>query len=615
MDPNPPEAQAPAEEPPSCSLPLLQYGFAHTVGAPPVAVNYTPPGTCRWNRAVLEFSASCSGEQNDRIAAVWLDGVEILRTSTAKPVGQVGVFWKVRKDVTHFASLLVPQMSEVRDRSMAPVPSRVLSVMLENSVDDYFKGVYHVNVTLDFYGRGLNAPARKIPGLLRLPTSIVSDNPKHQQATISSGMEGAGYFNPVKPRYGDEDEEDPSAVLIRQPPPYASEQQKVSNLIGRPADLVIPIANRRRGGENGFWFRVEKPTDVRGSKLRIPRNAYKAVLEVCVSSHGDDEFWYSNPPDAYNIQNNIPSRRGNWAFREVEVTIDGLYAGSVIPFPVLYPGSINPFFWTPVVAIKAFDMPTYDLDLTPFLGNLLNGRPHTVGFKVSYSIPFWLVNANLHLWLDPHLPAVPAMLIKHHAEPTFISRNANYKFLDGHFQLEAARQARFEGWVRSSLGNFTVLIDSHFKYKSSVEYKLQGTLKEVYSQSKYTADTRITEQPTNHFLARVINQAKYPVKMLAATASYGDRMLAQSNLSHILYEFTDVTLNPMRTQVSITDTQVAGGWLQPKGGALVGAALTEQTYQRKDNGNCNTRKLTTKDGGITADLTTIDCNVRPGPPI
>ncbi|CAA7406247.1 unnamed protein product [Spirodela intermedia] len=584
MDPTPPQAFPNAEETPSCSVKLLQHDFAHTVGAPPVAVNYTLPENCKWNRAVLEFAAACEGEQNDRIAAVWLDGVEILRTSTAKPTTQVGVFWRVRKDVTHFAAMLVPVASS----------ARTLTVMLENSLDDYFKGIYHVNVTIDFYGRGLSEPRTGKLGFLRLPSSRGEDEEEQQ----------ASGFVPVPPRYGGEGGEAAQPAALGLP----TEETKLRSLLERPADMIIPVANKKKGADSGFWFRIDRETEIRGSRLRIPRNAYKAVLEVCVSYHGDDEFWYANPPDSYNIQNNIPSRRGNWAFRELVATVDGLYAGSVLPFPVVFPGGINPFFWTPVVAIKAFDLPTYDLDLTPFLGQLLNGRPHTIGLKVSHAISFWLVNANLHLWLDPHLPAVPAMMVKHHAAPTFLSRNANNKFLEGHFQLEAARQARFEGWARSSLGNFTTLIDSHFKYKSSVEYKMQGTLKEVFSQSKYTADVRITEQP-NRFLARVINQARYPVKMLTSTASYaGDRMLSQANVSHMLYQFTDVTMNQMRSQNSITDMQVAGGWLQVNGAALSGSATTLQTYQRRDNGRCHTRKVGTQDRGITVDQTNTDCN-------
>nr|GFD59928.1 peptide-N(4)-(N-acetyl-beta-glucosaminyl) asparagine amidase A [Tanacetum cinerariifolium] len=72
-----------------------------------------------------------------RIAAVWIDGIEILRTSTAQPDGDV-IFWNVRKDVTKYAYVL--KKDDV-----------TVSVMLENIVNEEFTGVYYVNVSLDFY--------------------------------------------------------------------------------------------------------------------------------------------------------------------------------------------------------------------------------------------------------------------------------------------------------------------------------------------------------------------------------------------------------------------------------------------------------------------------------
>ena len=568
MDPNPPQATPAGNQIPICSVLLLQQEFRHTVNSPPASANYTPPEGCRWSRAVMEFSVACNGEQSDRIAAVWLDGVELLRTSTAMTV-QSPLFWRVRKDVTHFSSLLLP-LPESRRRKR-PDPNRTLYVMLENSIDGTYKGVYHVNVSIDFYG-----------------------------STLRRELQEEELFSPVEPYDGDS--------YLEGFPGIVSEKTKLRNLLGRPADMVIPVSNTKIGDESGFWFRIDNEADLRGVRRRIPRNTYKAVLEICVSFHGDDEFWYSNPPDSYFLENNLPSKRGNWAFRELILTIDGIYAGSVLPFPVIYPGGINPLIWTPVVAIKAFDLPTYRLDLTPFLGNLLNGRPHSFNFQVSYALPFWLVNANLHLWLDPQRKVVPALTVKNHAVPTFLSRNENNKYMEGHFQLEAARQARFEGWARSSLGNFTTLIDMHFKYKSSVEYKMQGVLKDTYSQSKYTADVRITERP-NRFLARVINEKKFPVRMISSTEPIGERMLGKMNLTHIFHEFTDITLNQMRSQVFVTNMQIAGGVLQQMDGGLSGSGSSLQTYQRRDNGRCRTRKVTAQNGGVTGDQTSTNCNM------
>jgi hypothetical protein len=90
------------------------------------------------------------------------------------------------------------------------------------------------------------------------------------------------------------------------------------------------------------------------------------------------------------------------------VTIDGKFVGSEAPFPVVFTGGVNPLFWEPVVGIGAFNLPSYDFDLTPFLGVLLDGKIHRFGFGVTEGIAYWLVNANLHLWVDHKSPKVHA---------------------------------------------------------------------------------------------------------------------------------------------------------------------------------------------------------------
>ena len=60
-----------------------------------------------------------------------------------------------------------------------------------------------------------------------------------------------------------------------------------------PADLIIPFS-RNLPLNDGLWFEIESSTDIALSEFKIPQNAYRAVLEVYVSFHENDEFWYSN---------------------------------------------------------------------------------------------------------------------------------------------------------------------------------------------------------------------------------------------------------------------------------------------------------------------------------
>ncbi|KAI7986402.1 hypothetical protein LOK49_LG14G02269 [Camellia lanceoleosa] len=194
-----------------------------------------------------------------------------------------------------------------------------------------------------------------------------------------------------------------------------------------------------------MWLRMKgfgsesRESGVRSKGLKIPRNTYKAVLEIYVSFHGNDEFWYSNPLDSYIRMNNLTTGRGHGAYREVFATIDGSFVGSVIPFPIIFTGGINPLFWEPVVAIGAFNVPSYDFDLTPFLGLVLDCKTHLFGLGVADSIPFWLVDANLHLWLSHGSSAINAQSVHTHTPSLSIKRSSVFDQLDGSFKIRAKR--------------------------------------------------------------------------------------------------------------------------------------------------------------------------------
>nr|GMD96999.1 peptide-N4-(N-acetyl-beta-glucosaminyl) asparagine amidase A-like [Ipomoea batatas] len=189
---------------------------------------------------VLEFQAACKSDQEDRIAAVWLDGVELLCTTTPQP-GSSGVYWKVSKDVTKYSSLL--NSKEIS-----------LAVMLENSVNYVFTGAFDVNVTFVYYD---SKGAAALGNCVRSSETVV---------------------------------ENPIAMTVDKPmnPPVVPDDG--------PADSIIPISAK---GEHGFWFSIQTDSQVVSKEVTIPQNAYKATVEIYATSHGNDEFWYSHPPDSY----------------------------------------------------------------------------------------------------------------------------------------------------------------------------------------------------------------------------------------------------------------------------------------------------------------------------
>lgn len=62
------------------------------------------PGDFSFNRGYIELTIYSSGCQYDRLASLWLDDIEIFRTSTAQPSAG-GVKWTQRKDITPLVSV------------------------------------------------------------------------------------------------------------------------------------------------------------------------------------------------------------------------------------------------------------------------------------------------------------------------------------------------------------------------------------------------------------------------------------------------------------------------------------------------------------------------------
>ncbi|KAJ6726877.1 PEPTIDE-N4-(N-ACETYL-BETA-GLUCOSAMINYL)ASPARAGINE AMIDASE A PROTEIN [Salix purpurea] len=528
---------------PSCKLHIIQHSFADTVNQPPYSTPYFPPFHCPppWSHVTLEFHVKSKGYQHDRISALWLGGSELLRTSTAEP-GQRGIFWKVRKDITRYSSLL--QQNYLN-----------FTVMLENNVNDIYTGVYHAEVTLYFYADN----AIKVP--------FTGKN----QNLIAPALQ--------LPFFGDKSMYDP------------------------PADLIIPIS--ASDSTKGYWFIVEGDLDVKYEKVRFPLNTRKVVLELYVSFHGTDEFWYTNPSNSYIRINNSSNPRGNGAFREVYVSIDGKLVGSEMPFPVIFTGGINPLLWKPVVAIGAFNLPSYDFDLTPFLGMVLDDKDHVFSIGVTDGIKYWLVDANLHIWLDSSSTIVEAKNVVNIYPESEISRSEEFQSLDGSFGIKAEKFTRLEGWVKSSSGNLTTSILQEVKFTSTIKFKRKGTYKTFKQNIEVRREAKVLND-VGGLVSRVIVKRKYPLKVITVTlpGSKNDTCVLVTNVTHAVNE----RIKNGKLSSHVINKQVSNGWMEVRDhSVLSGEAMTNQTYVCRDELGCYVRTVATLNGRLIKDNTAYAC--------
>ncbi|KAI0117840.1 peptide N-acetyl-beta-D-glucosaminyl asparaginase amidase A-domain-containing protein [Nemania sp. FL0031] len=184
-----------------------------------------------------------------------------------------------------------------------------------------------------------------------------------------------------------------------------------------PADLIIPISQRLgAAGKPSQFVYPGQPANY--TVTDFPRNANRAVFTVDVKGQGNEEFWWSNVPQsaAHAFDATYGEYPGYSPFREVQVLIDGRLAGVSWPFPVIYTGGIVPQLNRPIVGVQAFDIAEHEIDVSPFLPLLCDGKAHTFAIKIlglvddgkpsaaaalsATTDDEWYVSGKVFVWLD-----------------------------------------------------------------------------------------------------------------------------------------------------------------------------------------------------------------------
>jgi hypothetical protein len=385
-------------------------------------------------------------------------------------------------------------------------------------------------------------------------------------------------------------------------PPPPSQQMQMQK-----ADLIVPIS-RSLPLNDGLWFPIQSATDVQSKKLAIPQNTYRAVLEVFVSFHSSDEFWYTNPPNDYIQANNLSNAPGNGAFREVIVMVDADVVGAVWPFTVIYTGGVNPLLWRPITGIGSFNLPTYDIDISPFLGKLLDNKEHNFGFSVTNALDVWYVDANLHLWLDHNSEKTTGSLISYDTSKVDLNVNSEFSGLDGKFVTSATRQVSATGWVKSSYGEVTTTFYQRFGYENSNVYRKNGTVQVVNQTIDAKAGVFAKDASSVLFTQEVHEVA--PLYVYTGTSD-------QVGDEYTLVSIVKLGINDKRilgrklgfSYSSLRNAQSAHGSMRVKNNSVVsGLGQTHQMYKYVGTDGCYSRDVSSRNYTILFDHSDDSCS-------
>lgn len=369
-----------------------------------------------------------------------------------------------------------------------------------------------------------------------------------------------------------------------------AKNEELLNGVDSNADLIIPIS-RDLPLNDGLWFEIENSTDIESKEFRIPRNAYKAVLEVYVSPHENDEFWYTNYPNEYIAVNNLTGLPGNGPFREVLVSLDGELVGVIWPFTVIYTGGIDPLLWRPISGIGSFDLPSYDIEITPSLGTLLDGNTHELAFSVNNALNVWYVDANLHIWLDEKSEKTKGRILKKETLPPVIHLETNFSGLDGTFYTNVRRLVTSTGWVKSSRGKITTKFSQELNYTNFMDMGKDGNLQIVQQRIDFH----------DNVIAKTASNVSHSVKSLKSFPLFvHSESKDQGNGTYTL--LANLTLGFNEKKVKVSEFGSSVGLLKnlQKGQASVnikdnlvvsGVGSTQQVYNYESTGFCYRRSV------------------------
>jgi hypothetical protein len=215
---------------------------------------------------------------------------------------------------------------------------------------------------------------------------------------------------------------------------------------GAHPDVVIPVFDVGNSGGDGF-FTLGRAGQPASAAVTLPRNLLQLHAELFAQGHGPcEEFWWGDPGQCAGTP-----------YREATVSVDGTLAGIAAVYPVVFTGGDGPGLWEPIPSPRAWNLRPYTVDLTPFVGTLVDGLPHTIALGVSDAAyqpgDYWLVGANLLGWTDSGALQTGGRLTSVDAPVALVESSTEDPSGNGAFDVYSERHvASWSGTVTGSHG-------------------------------------------------------------------------------------------------------------------------------------------------------------------
>ncbi|TVY30809.1 Peptide-N4-(N-acetyl-beta-glucosaminyl)asparagine amidase A [Lachnellula hyalina] len=314
---------------------------------------------------------------------------------------------------------------------------------------------------------------------------------------------------------------------------YYNDHQMIS-----PANLILPISTQSSAQNKASV--ISLPDGNATVSFTLPRNAERAVVSVLASGNGAEEFWFRNVPTEYTDTFNNSALHAYSPFREVQVLIDGDIAGVGWPFPIIFTGGISPGIWVPIVGVHTYDLPSFEVDISPWLGILCDGMPHSfelavVGYdsKTTFGTvgSNWWVSGSVFVWKDAGGNQTTGTAIESSsAEPSFqltpniiSTSNANTSL---ELHLSAQRVLSHTSTITTSSGPHTLSWSQSLSYSSINSYTANGSNKTISALTTGTSSF----SPSSKYSPPIKSTLSYPITFRTSSTTPVDATTANSTI-------------------------------------------------------------------------------------
>ncbi|TFY62752.1 hypothetical protein EVJ58_g3662 [Rhodofomes roseus] len=336
--------------------------------------------------------------------------------------------------------------------------------------------------------------------------------------------------------------------------------------------------------------------------VTIPQNAVAVYAELYASGNSAEEFWYYNVASEY--LGDLPSgfTYGYGPFREVRMLVDGQVAGVAFPYAVIFTGGISPTAWRPITSYGALDLPTYFIDLTPFVPVLTDGQPHNISIDVvsaetNHTInDNWYVSGNLQVVTDSSSSPTTGNITVYNVEP--YAETTTTGTLDDNGDLTvtvtAKRSIQIQSDFTSGSGEHTsVTWTQNLDYSNTQSY-LNGYLVNNVAQ---TATGSFLS--THNGVSVLSDDFSYPlyINMTYLNDSY------ESWTAEFDHSYNRVSLpSPFILGSTINERQTATSSFVVSASGNYGIGTNDDTFSYSDDdGNTYWRNVGAADNNITYD--------------